>query len=359
MLFFVSCNTELFDTVDIDLENVPAFVELSSHPISQAFFSAVSLRMKQEVNNGGFSKVMSLISELIADNRNQIQRIRKINAKVEGECLVTTHKLKDRAVFFSGQRTYFQTRGRVALDEKSEALNVMNSRNTQKTAYVALLNSANFNFQTQDKKWQERIQNAQNAVSKVNAALSAINEWTPKTNPAFIQQLVKESTHLYSQVKNFPLSIPSEFIQLAANDNRIKKRLYEWLELLKGSVVESLGSAQSARSQIVSLYQSYKSTLDTLNNLLLDDSKKLSSAIENYNTLIKVYSENEVIYTNLTAQNSLLITANTNWCNQEKTNYQTNNTAMEAQLKVFTDLRFWLRKNFSRVRDWLQKKYAH
>jgi len=358
MLFFVSCNTELFDTVDIDLENVPAFVELTAHPVSQAFFSAVALRMREKAANGGFSKVMALINELINDNRRQIQRIRKINERVEGECLITTHKLKDRAIFFNGQRSYFNTRSTVSVEEKAEALNVMNSRNTQKTVYANLLNTANSAFQLQDKKWGARIQRAQDALSKVNAALGAINEWTPKTNPAFIQRLVKETTELYSKVKRYPLSIPSEMIQLAANDNQLKKRLYEWLNLLKGSVVEALGSAQTARNEITSLYNSYRNTLQTLNDLLLDDSKKLANAIENYSTLIKVYTENEKIYTNLASQNDLLIVANTKWCDQEMANYKANHNAMVAQLKVFTDLKFWLRKNFSRVKEWLQKKYA-
>jgi len=35
-------------------------------------------------------------------------------------------------------------------------------------------------------------------------------------------------------------------------------------------------------------------------------------------TLIKVYEENEKIYTNLASQNALLIEANSKWCQQEK-----------------------------------------
>jgi DNA repair exonuclease SbcCD ATPase subunit len=357
LLVFASSSTELFDTTaDIDLENVPAFLELSSHPISQAFFSAVALRMKDTAANGGFQKVMSLIEELIRDNKRQIQRIRKINHRVEGECMVTTHKLKDRNIFFSGQRSYFHARGAVSIEEKGEALNVMTSRNSQRTAYAALQAAAKASHDNQDKKWGMRIQNAQNGVSKVNAALRAINDWTPKTNPAFIQQLVKETTELYTKVKNYPLSIPSQMIQLAANDGQLKKRLYEWLNLLKGSIVESLAMAESARAEIDSLYNNLRNTLEKLNDMLQDDAKKLASAIENYSTLIKVYSENEKIYSNLADQNNLLVTANTNWCNQEMINYKTNHTVMESQLKVFSDLRFWLRKNFGRVRDWLKKK---
>lgn len=342
----------------MDLENVPAFVELSSHPVSKAFFSAVALRMKADTN-GGFQKVMSLINDLITDNKRQIQRIRKINSRVEGECMVTTHKLIDRGVFFTGQRAYFHSRAVVSIEEKSEAFNVMNSRNAQKTSYSTLKSASDASYAEESKKWKSRITDAQEAVNKVNAALTAINEWTPKTNTAFIQQLVKETTQLYSKVKRYPLSIPTQLIQLAANDSQIKQRLYEWLNLLKGSIVEALSTSQSASAEVDRLYNSFTSTITQLNAFLTDDSSKLSSAIENYTTLIKLYGENETIYTNLETQNALLVKANTNWCNQEMSNYKANNAAMEGQLKVFIDLRFWLRKNFGRVRDWLKQKYAN
>jgi len=134
LLVFASCSTDLIDSaIDVDLDNIPAFIELSAHPISTAFFSAVALRMKETTKtNGGFQKVMALINELIRDNKNQIQRIRKINERVDGECLITTHKLRDRSVFFMGQKNYFHARGGVSLEEKTEAINIQGSRNQHK-----------------------------------------------------------------------------------------------------------------------------------------------------------------------------------------------------------------------------------
>jgi len=301
--------------------------------------------------------VISLINELIRDNRRQLQKIRKINERVEGECLITTAKLKDRGLFFGGQRNYFHARGAVSLEEKGEAINVLTSRNAQKVTYAALQASATASHNGQAKKWGDRIANAKSAVSKVTAALTAVNEWSPKTSTAFVQQLVQESVEAYTQVKNYPLSIPNEMVQLAANDQQLKKRLYQWLNLLKASVVENLSSSETALKEINALYDRFSVTLQKLNDLLVDDAKKLASAIENYTTLIKVYAENEKIYTNLAAQNDLLVQANGKWCSQEKANYKTNQTAMQAQLKVFSDLRVWLRKNFGRVREWLKKKY--
>jgi len=330
---------------------------LSAHPISEAFFSTISLRMHESSANGGFQKVMALINELITDNKRQIKRINKINARVEGECLVTTHKLNGRGVFFGGQRSYFHARGSVSLEEKSEAINVMTSRNSQRTAYIAMHSVVKASHVRQSKKWADRIEMNKNAINKVNAALTAVTDWTGKSKTAFIEQLVKESTELYTQVKNYPLTIPSAMVQLAANDKQIKKRLAEWLMLLKGSLVETLAQAEGAKSQIEGLFEKMDATLEKLDEMLLDDAKKLASAIENFTTLIKVYAENEKIYANLATQNSLLVQANTKWCNQEVQNFKTNHQVMEVQLKVFTDLKFWLNKNFSRVRDWLKKKY--
>jgi len=208
-----------------------------------------------------------------------------------------------------------------------------------------------------EKKWSERIHIGKSAVAKVNAALRAVNEWSPKTNTAFVQQLVKESTQLYTQFKDYPLTIPSEMIQLAANDHQLKKRLFEWLNLLKGSIVESLSMAESAKDEIDALYGKLAEALVKLDSLLEDDSKKLTSAIENFTTLIKVYSQNEDIYKNLGDQNSLLTTANTKWCAQEKLNYQTNHKNMENQLKVFAELRIMFNKHYSRVHEWIKKKF--
>jgi len=357
LLIFVSCNTDILDISDLDLENIPAFVELSSHPISQAFFSTISLRMRETSAKGGFQKVMALIEELISDNKRQIQRIKKINAKVEGECMVTTHKLKDRGIFFGGQRSYFHSRGTVSVEEKGEAINVMSSRNSQKTAYNGLLTAAKASHDRQSKKWTNRIQMNKNAINKVNAALRAVNEWNPKTNTAFVEQLVKESTELYTQVKHYPLTIPTAMVQLAANDQQIRKRINEWMTMLKQSLTETLAQAEGAVREIDGLFGKFSSTLEKLNDMLVDDAKKLASAIENFSTLIKVYAENEKIYSNLASQNSLLVTANTQWCNQEVQNFKTNYHIMEVQLKVFVDLKFWLNKNFGRVRDWLKRKY--
>jgi len=313
--------------------------------------------MRESSSNGGFQKVMALIDELIRDNKRQIQKIRKINERVEGECLVTTHKLKDRGIFFNGQRSYFHSRGSVSVEEKGEAINVMASRNSQRLAYNTLLTTAKASHGRQSKKWGDRLEMNKNAINKVNAALRAVNEWTPKTNTAFVEQLVKESTELYTQVKNYPLTIPTSMVQLAANDLQIRKRLNEWILLLKGSLIETLAQAERALAEINTLFNKMEDTLAKLNDLLQDDAKKLALAIDNFGTLIKVYAENEKIYSNLASQNNLLVTANTKWCNQEVQNYKTNHQVMEGQLKVFVDLRFWLRKNFGRVRDWLKKKY--
>ena len=81
--------------------------------------------------------------------------------------------------------------------------------------------------------------------------------------------------------------------------------------------------------------------------------------IENYTILIKVYSQNEGIYSNLSDQNNLLVQANNNYCATEAANFKAGERMMEAQLRTFTDLRFWLRKNFHRVKRWIRKTYRN
>ena len=355
LLIFVNSTTT---ETQMELENVPAFVELSNHPVSQAFFSAAALRMKEEGGKAGFSKIMALMNELIHDNRRQIHTITKINSRSQGECLVTIHKLKDRSTFFKGQTLYFKRRGSVSISEKSEGVNVMNSRIAQRKSYLAIHTDAASDNTRRVLKLNSRIANAKKAINAANAALRAINDWSPKTQSSFIEESVKKTAALYIKVQKFPLTVPVEMIQLAANDQKLRKRLFEWMNLLKASIVDTLARAQANLSSVTQNFNELSTTIRTLRAALSDDAKKLKTNIANFSTLIKVYSANEKIYSNLSNQNSLLIQANNKYCTNDLASFNSNRLYMEAQLKVFLGLRIWLRKNFHRVKTWIKRKYA-
>jgi hypothetical protein len=342
----------------MELENVPAFVELSAQPVSQAFFSAAALRIKEEGGRAGFQKIMALMNELIHDNRKQLQKIRKINARVQGECVVVKHKLNDRAIFFSGQSKYFKRRGSVTIEEKTEAVNIRNSRNAQFASFGGLLTAATARYGRKMKKWNSRCANGQKALNKVNTAIRAVTDWSPKTSTGFIQQTIKETADLYVQVKKMPLTVPDEMIQLAASDKKLKRRLFQWLNYLKASIIDNVAKCQRSRSGVQRLYSNLKKTVNLLRNALSVDAKKLGQAIENYTMLIKVYSQNERIYHNLDTQNNLLVQANNKYCATELNNFSAGQKAMEGQLATLVKLRFWLRKNFHRVKRWIKRRYA-
>jgi len=355
MLYFVhSATTE----VQMDLENNQAFVELSTHPISQAFFSAAALRIKEEGGRAGFAKIMALMNELIHNNHHQLQSIRKVNARVQAECTIVTHKLKDRSIFFQGQSRYFKRRSSVTIEEKTEAVNIRNSRKAQNKSYGDIMTASTARHKRKMRKWASRCSNGKKALDKVNVAIRAVNDWTPKTSHAFIQQSVKETADLYKSVKGMPLTVPEELIQLAASDAKLRKRLYQWLNYLKASIVDSLAKCQRARAGVRRIYRGLKANIGLLRKALSEDHKKLGQAIENYTILVKVYTVNEKIYSNLFDQNSLLVQASKKYCDTESSNFAAGEKAMEAQLKVFTSLRFWLRKNFHRVKRWIKRKYA-
>jgi len=333
-------------------------VELSTHPVSQAFFSAAALRIKEEGSKTGFSKIMALMNELIHDNRKQLQAIRKINARTQAECTVVTHKLKDRAVFFQGQSRYFKRRGSVTLEEETEARNIKASREAQFKLYGDLMTAATARHKRKMRKWGNRCANSKKAIDKVNIAIRAVNEWTPKKPVALIQTSVKEVTELYKIVKKMPLSVPEEMIQLAATDKKLKKRLYQWLNYLKAAIVDSLAKCQRAKAGVKRLFVSLKLTVGKLRKALSNDAKELTKALENFKILLKVYGENEKIYSNLFDQNSLLVQANSKYCSTESNGFKAGQKAMEDQLKTFLSLRFWLRKNFHKVKRWIKRRYA-
>jgi len=353
MIYFVHCAT-----TEMELENNQAFVELSTHPISQAFFSAAALRLKEERGRTGFSKIMALMNELIHDNRKQLQSIRKINARTQSECAVVTHKLKDRAVFFQGQSRYFKRRGSVTLEEETEARNIQASRDAQFKSYGDVMTASTARHKRKMRKWTNRCANSKKAIDKVIIAIKAVVDWTPKSNLAFIQTSIKAAAELYKTVRKMPLSVPDEMIQLAASDKKLKKRLFQWLNYLKAAIVDSLAKCQRARSGVRRIYRVFKTTVTNLRKALAADSKELSKALENYKILIKVYSSNEKIYSNLFDQNSLLVQANNKYCSTEKNNFMAGQKAMEEQLKTFVSLRFWLRKNFHKVKRWIRRRYA-
>ena len=344
-------------TMDTELENIPAFVELSTQPASQAFFSAAALRMRTESGKQGFRKILALINELIHDNRRQIHRINKINARVVGVCEVTKHKLQDRKVFFAGQTKYFSSRRVAAAEEASEAVTVQSSRIAQRKSYKAILIAARARHTRQAKKWRIRIDGSLNGISKVLKAKKAVANWKPKKGVSFIQKTIEQAVKIYTEVKGYPLNVPTEMIQMSANDHQIRVRLIEWLNILHHALLVNLHRAQRALGAINTLYGRLASTIRRLRSELRNDARHLKQSLNNLNSLKKVYRQNERIYTRLGEQNSLLIQANNKWCAVEVTNYGVNKAVLEGQLKNFLALRFWLRKNFHRVRAWLKKRY--
>jgi len=359
LLVFVSCAIDKLDS-SVDLDSVPEFVQLTSSPISKVFLSAISLRMEESTEKAaGFAKVMALINELIHDNRKQLQQIRRINERVKGQCLVSNNKLANRERNFSTLLRYFKARGALALSEKSEGINMQNSRKQQASDYAAAKARFSVEYARKSKKWATRVKDLQDALTRINSALKAIADWKPATKPALIEEAVKESVDSYQKAMEYPLTYDSEMIELAANDNKIRLRLSQWMTFLKASVINSLDIAQTAGREITASYNKMQTQLTQLIALETNDAVRIGKSIANWTLLIKNYGDNEKIYTALSAQTALVLKANKAWCKVETSNYEKNRDSMEAQLKVFVDLKQWLRKNYSRIRDWIRKKYNH
>jgi len=243
------------------------------------------------------------------------------------------------------------------LEEETEARNIKADREDQNKSYGDLLTAATARHTRTMSKWSSRCGDTKNAIDKVNIALTAVTTWSPK-GVSFIQSSIEEATEIYKAVKQMPLSVPEEMIQMAASDKKLRKRLYQWLNFLKASLTDELAKCQQATDGVKNIFSELKTTIGKLRKALGKDSKALAQALENYKILIKVYVDNDKIYTNLYNQNSLLITSNNKYCLTESRNFTEGQNTMEAQLKTFVGLRFWLRKNFHRVKKWIKTKYA-
>jgi len=196
------------------------------------------------------------------------------------------------------------------------------------------------------------------AYAKVNAAIKAVNDWTPKTT-SFVEKSIKEGVESYVQAKKgVPLKYDADMIQLAANDVKIRRRLYQWLNMVKAGVVDSLDKVKSVQTEETKRWTEFTTDVKALVAALQGDAKLLKSSIASLDQLIKNYNDNEKIYSSLQIQSNLVLTANKKYCNTENVNYSSSRRGMEDQLKVFSGLRQWLRKNYHKVRAWVRKQYA-
>jgi len=310
LLVFVSSSIKRIDS-SVELDSIPEFVQLTNSPISKVLLSAISMKMRETTDqSAGFTKIMALVSELIHDNRKQLQQIRRINERVKGQCLVSNTKLRNRERSFSNLLRYFKSRGSLALSEKSEAINMQNSRRQQAVDYAHAQQRFATAFAARSAKWQVRIKELNAALTAVNTALKAVADWSPKTTSSFIEEKVNESVEAYQKTIEFPLSYDQEMIQLAASDAKIKKRLFQWLTLLKASIVSGLSLAQSSVREVTDSHNTLDKQLSQIIKLENADVARLTKSINNWTILIKNYGDNEKIYASLRIQTSNVLKAN-------------------------------------------------
>jgi len=180
----------------------------------------------------------------------------------------------------------------------------------------------------------------------------------PKLLPS-LKKSIKEGVESYVQAKKgVPLKYDADMIQLAANDVKIRRRLYQWLNMVKAGVVDSLDKVKSVQTEETKRWTEFTTDVKALVAALQGDAKLLKSSIASLDQLIKNYNDNEKIYSSLQIQSNLVLTANKKYCNTENVNYSSSRRGMEVQLKVFSGLRQWLRKNYHKVRAWVRKQYA-
>jgi len=344
----------------VELDSVPEFVQLASTPISQVFLSAISLRMEESTEqSAGFAKVMALVNDLIHDNRKQLQSIRRINERVKGQCLIANNRLVNRQRSFTNMLRYYKSRASLALSEKSEAVNMRNSRRNQAKDYAAAQARFNLAFKNKSAKWDKRIKARQSALTYVVAAIKVVTDWKPNNSSAFIQEKISKSVEEYQKVMKFPLDYDHEMVQLAASDEKIKRRLFQWLNMLKASIIAAIDLAQSSKKHVTNSHDNLDKLLSQIIKLENADVVRLKKSINNWTILLKNYNDNEKIYSALNLQTQNVLKANKEWCKVESANYDKSRQAMSDQLKVFVELKLWLRKNYSRVRQWLRKRYNH
>jgi hypothetical protein len=293
---------------------------------------ATSASTEESPSNAGYGKIMNIVNELIYNNRKQLQEIIRINHRVEGQCLVSSSSLKSRAANFKSLLEYFKLHAQNTLKEKSESIDMRNSRKSHVADYSTAQDRFKRVFATEIKKWSDRITTATYAIEKVDGAIKAVTEWKPQTSHSFIETSIKETVNAYTKSTHYPLVFDYTFVQLAANDLKIKRRLFQWLQSLKATLVHTLGSTQNSKFEVERLHNELNNDLTRVITLLNQDVRRLDHIIGNVENLINSYSTNESIYSGLLTQTNLVIGASKIWCNTEFGNFKLHKDSMSEHL---------------------------
>ena len=346
LLVFMSCTKiDSFDSV---------LLEMSSDPRSEAIFATMAVQLK---TRGGFDRVIALLNQLVEDSKSQLHDSNKLFKATDARCDVDTARFAEKQTYYENRYAQLSDAVAAANEEKAYAENTLKAIGEANTIVSEFLKAEKERHAEDRTLYEQRVNNAKDAVKHAEDAIKAVNEWNSPSQSSFVQTKLNNLSASYLQVKSFQLVIPKSFVQLAATDDQVKNRLQEWLTSLRLTLLD----AQSELEATFTSHQESWGTLEKAAQELIDeydkDSKTLKTDSAIFETTAKNFAEAQEGVVTLRNQNSGLVDANKSYCTTERGNYDAAKKNIEEQIRLFKEIRTYFRGNYEKINQFIKDKY--
>lgn len=330
-------------------------LEIANHPSSEAVFATMAVQLKAD---GGFDRVLALLNELVEDGRSQLHKANLIWRATSSRCEVTTMKFNERQEYYESRHEVLVSESDDAEKEAGYAADTTAFLGTAQEWFTKFAAEEKARHEAESKALEAVLADATEAVTSVEAAIAAVNDWQAQ-GTAFVQTALNKLTTSYLQVNKYKIVIPESFVQMAASDEAVKTRLLEWLSSLRVSFAESKDEAESVIKAKNTLWGQIETGVAALLEIYTTDSK--FSAGQHANLVedsisLKASAE---LFTRLISDNANLVKANAEYCSVEKTNYEKVKTVLDEQLALFKKIRDYFRTNYAKINKFVKEKYHH
>lgn len=374
LLVFVSCTTEMTESYDSVL------LEMATDPRSEAVFATMNVQLKQE---GGFDRVLALLNQLVDDGRKQLHVANKIWRKTEARCDVATMKFAERQNYYETKESSLSQLISEMYKEKNDAASSAASMKVY-SAWFEGFNRRNVLRKAESAAaLNKRYTAAQDAVAATKKAIETVSNWTVrgkaapasrvksdkpkksgksgkygKNKKSFIQEDLEEVASAFLELKGFELVIPESFVELAADNHKVRRRLLEWLGQLRVTFVEIADHYQqkaAARSEI------FGRQIEAVKALLAKyalDATHAKHAVARFSTHLSSAKEAIEFVAKLSKQNAKLVIANKDYCRVEKHNYSNTKNLIDGQLVLFGKIKRYFIDNYKKISKFIKKKYG-
>ena len=351
LLVFISCSSSKINSYDSVL------LEMSADPRSEAIFATMAIQLKQ---NGGFDRVLALLTDLVEDGRKQLHDATKLWQATEARCDVSTMKFKERQDYYTNAKNHLSAHVDQVTAEQTYASSSVTFLDNAATTIAAYQTKRAAGQIEEETYLNGRIADAKAGVDATQVAIDLVKNWNTAKAPAtsFLQAKLDIVAQSYLKVKEHKIVIPSTFVQLAASDDQVRQRLLEWLQSLKLTFLELQNKFEESHTKRVALWAKINTASGELAGIYATDSKSFKDAVTLYVEYVQTAQSSITLFTELSNDNIKLVTANENYCGVEKTNYSTAKTTIEDQLKLFKDVRNYFSNNYAKLSDFVKGKYG-